>query len=382
MSGLRGVLVRRLEDLQAYRQAWDELAVVTRRPYCSPAWVLSWWQHVRPPQAALRTVVVLDGNDLVGVAPIFADLGVGGIVRHRLIGSSRRDFLVAPELEEEATDVVAGVLGASEPSPDVFMLEGVPTDRRWPQLLTQRWPARRMTLHRQFTQLAPIVSLNGRTYEEWLGSKSRNFRQGMRRRLRQLEVAGARISLTRDDSELSADLEAFARLHHQRWAARGGSGVLDERVQRMLEDCSRALIGQLRFRLWSIKAGDETISSHIFLSAGGETTYWLGGFDEQWGRLQPGIVTILAAIQHAFSVGDRRMDLGVGGQAYKYRFSDAEDHLDSTLLVRSGLKAPLARSQMLRARTRMALAERLPTSTKRRARHPLRLMTPWRRWST
>jgi hypothetical protein len=56
------VLVRRPEDVQAYRQAWDELAVVTRRPYCSPAWVLSWWQHVRPPQAALRTVAVLDGT--------------------------------------------------------------------------------------------------------------------------------------------------------------------------------------------------------------------------------------------------------------------------------------------------------------------------------
>jgi D-serine deaminase-like pyridoxal phosphate-dependent protein len=36
-----------------------------------------------------------------------------------------------------------------------------------------------------------------------------------RRRLRQLEVACARISLTRDDSELSADLEAFARLRDQ-----------------------------------------------------------------------------------------------------------------------------------------------------------------------
>jgi CelD/BcsL family acetyltransferase involved in cellulose biosynthesis len=372
VSGLRGVLVKRLEDLQAYRQAWDELAVVTRRPYCSPAWVLSWWQHVRPPQAALRTVLVLDGNDLVGVAPVFADLGIGGIVRHRLMGSSRRDFLIAPELEEEATDVVAGVLGASEPSPDVFMLEGVPTDRRWPQLLTQRWPAR-MTLHRQFTQPAPIASLEGRTYEEWLGSKSRNFRQGMRRRLRQLEVAGARVSLTRDDSELSADLEAFARLHHQRWAARGGSGVLDEHVQRMLEDCSRALIGQLRFRLWSIKAGSETISSHIFLSAGGETTYWLGGFDERWGRFQPAIVTIFAAIQHAFSVGDRRLDLGVGGQPYKYRFSDAADHLGWTLVVRSGLKAPLARSQMLRLRTRMKIAERLPPSVKRQLRRAVRL---------
>jgi CelD/BcsL family acetyltransferase involved in cellulose biosynthesis len=376
---LRGVLVDDMQVLDRYWHAWDKLAELNSRPYSSPAWALSWWRHVAPATAQLRTVLVFDGNDLVGIAPFFVDKGRSGLVRLRLLGSSRRDFLFAPELEEEATSVVAAILGASEPSPDVFILEGVPTDRRWPQLLTQRWPDRRMTIHRQFTQPAPIASLDGLTYEQWLESKSRNFRQGMRRRLRQLESAGAEIRLTRDDAEFSADLEAFARLHHQRWAARGGSGVLDERVQRMLEECSRALSGQLRFRLWSINAGNETISSHIFLSAGGETTYWLGGFDEQWGRLQPAIVTIFAAIEHAFSVGDRRFDLGIGGQPYKYRFSDIEDNLEWLLIVRSGLKAPLARSQMLRARTRIALAERLPASTKRRARHALGRMTPWRR---
>jgi CelD/BcsL family acetyltransferase involved in cellulose biosynthesis len=379
VSGLRGVLVDRLEDLEAYQQAWDELAVLNRKPYCSPAWVLSWWRHARPSRSALKTVVVLDGTDLVGVAPVFADRGVGGVVRHRLMGSSRRDFLVSPELEEEATRIVGAVLGTSEPTPDVFMLEGVPSDRRWPLLLTQAWPAGRLTTHRQFTQPAPIANLEGRSYDEWFGSKSRNFRQGMRRRVRQLEAAGARVRLTAADSELPGDLEAFARLHHQRWATRGGSGVLDEQVQRMLADSSRALIGHLRFRLWSIKVGGETISSHIFLSAGGETTYWLGGFDERWGRFQPAIVTIFAAIEHAFSVGDRRFDLGVGGQPYKYRFSDAEDHLEWTLLVRSGLKAPLARGQMLRLRTRMGLAERLPPSVKRQLRRAVSLATAGRR---
>jgi CelD/BcsL family acetyltransferase involved in cellulose biosynthesis len=379
MSGLRVVLVNRWEDLLLYRQAWDGLAVQLRRPYCAPEWVLSWWRHARPPDAVLKSVVVLAGHDLVGIAPVFADRGVGGIVRLRLMGSSRRDFLVSPDVEEEAVSMIVDALGTSEPSPDVFMLEGVPTDRRWPQLLLEAWPAGRMTWHPQFTQPAPIASLDGRTYEEWFGSKSSNFRQNMRRRSRQLEAAGAKLCLSLDESELSADLEAFARLHYQRWATHGGSRVLDQRVQRMLAAASRSLIGQLRFRLWSIKVGAETISSHVFLSAGGETTYWLGGFDERWGRLQPAILTILAAIRHAFSVGDHRFDLGVGGQPYKYRFSDTEDYLQWTLLVRSGLKAPLARSQMLRVRTRMALADRLRPSTKKRMSHALHLMTTWRR---
>ena len=381
VSPLRGVLVNRPAELHEYREAWDELAVLTGRPYCSPAWLLPWWQHARPEQAVLKMVLVLDGDDLVAVAPIFADLGFGGVVRHRLMGSTRRDLLVPAELEEEATDVVASLLGRSEPRADVLMLESVPADRRWPRLLSEGWRDGHMTMHHQLTQPAPVVSLHGHTYEEWFGSKSYHFRKSMRHQLRQLEAAGASIRLTQDGSELTADLEAFARLHHQRWAARGGSRALDERVQRMLADSARALIGQSRFRLWSINVGGEAISSLICLSAGGETAATLGGFDERWGQLQPAILTMLAAIEHAFSVGDRRFDLGGGGQSYKYRFSDIEDQLEWTLLVRSGLKAPLARSQLLPFRMRMKLAERLPPSIKWPLRRAIGLTTRARRHS-
>ncbi|MGH9195878.1 MAG: GNAT family N-acetyltransferase [Acidimicrobiia bacterium] len=379
---LRGVLIDDIEVLNRYWHAWDELAELNNLPYSSPDWVLSWWRHVAPATAQLRTVLVFDGMDLVGIAPFFVDRARSGLVRFRLLGSSRRDFVVGAELEREMTAIVAEQVSRNEPSPDLIMIEGVPNDRSWPRLLENAWPAGRMKLHRQFTQRAPNARLEGRTYDEWFRSKSHSFRKSMRRGLRQLEAVGGKISLTRDESELGRGLEAFTRLHHKRWKGRGGSRVLDDRVHRMLEDAAKALIGQLRFRIWSINIDGHTISSNIFLSAGGETAYWLGGFDEKWSDLQPSILTILAALEHGFTAGDSRLDLGAGAQPYKYRFSDSEDYLESLLIVRSGLKAPLARSQMLRARTRMALAERLPTSTKRRARHALRLMTPWRRWWT
>jgi CelD/BcsL family acetyltransferase involved in cellulose biosynthesis len=34
-----------LEDL---RPAWTDLAVANDRPYCTPAWMLSWWANVAP----------------------------------------------------------------------------------------------------------------------------------------------------------------------------------------------------------------------------------------------------------------------------------------------------------------------------------------------
>jgi CelD/BcsL family acetyltransferase involved in cellulose biosynthesis len=365
---LRGLLVDSIEALEAHQPAWDELAVLNRQPYSSPAWVLAWWRHVASRTAQLRTVLVFDGNDLVAVAPFFVDRGLGGLVRVRLLGSSRRDLVVATELQEEVTVIVSELLGGSEPSPDLIMLEGVPSDRIWPRFLTTTWPGGRLKPHRQYTQRVPTANIYGLTYDDWFRSKSHSFRGSMRRGLRKLEEAGARVSLTRDEAELAGDLEAFARLHHQRWESRGGSGVLDQRVQRMLVDASKALIGQDRFRLWSIKVGDSTISSNIFLSAGGETVYWLGGFDEAWSQFQPSILTILVALEHCFAAGDSRLDLGTGAQPYKLRFSDGEDHLEWTLLVRSGLKSPLARAQMLPRRTRMKLVEHIPPSVKRKLR--------------
>src|SRR6266540_887797 len=104
---LRGVLIDDIEMLEAHWHAWDELAEFNSLPYSSPAWVLSWWRHVAPATARLRTVLVFDGIDLVGIAPFFVDRGRTGLVRFRLLGSSRRDFVVGAELEKEMTAIVA-----------------------------------------------------------------------------------------------------------------------------------------------------------------------------------------------------------------------------------------------------------------------------------
>ena len=144
--------------------------------------------------------------------------------------------------------------------------------------------------------------------------------------------------------------------------------MLNRRVERMLEEAGKDLVHDQRARLWSIDVDGRPISSHLFLSAGGETSYWLGGFDENWARLQPSIVTILTAIEHAFSVGDVRFDLGTGGQDYKYRLATGEDPIDWTLLVPAGSRSALAHIQMLPERTRLAAARRLSPGAKRTIR--------------
>jgi hypothetical protein len=80
--------------------------------------------------------------------------------------------------------------------------------------------------------------------------------------------------------------------------------ILNDRVKRMLEDAASQLSCGDRFRLWLAEVKAEAIAAHIFLAAGGEVSYWLGGFAEAWAKQHPSMQTILAAIEHAWSAGE------------------------------------------------------------------------------
>jgi len=196
----------------------------------------------------------------------------------------------------------------------------------------------------------------------------------MRRGLKDVQKHGAAVRLTTDRQTLTPDLEAFARLHQLRWSARGGSAVLDARVERMLADAGAQLIEGGRFRLWSMQSapGGPAISSQLFLAAGGRVAYWLGGFDPDMTQIRkPAILTILAAVEHAFAIGDTRVDLGAGGQRYKYDFSQGTEAIDWILLIPPGRRSLFARAQLARLRVRIALAQRIPPRAKQIIRQAL-----------
>ena len=380
---LATITIERPEQAQAIWSQWDELAVLMSKPYCSPAWMMSWWEHVAPPGSLLRITAAFDGHDLVGVAPFFADRGPGGVTRLRLLGAGTcapLDVLARPGMERAVATVIARRLAEADPAPDVIMLEGVAGGSPWPELLRDVWPGRgSLSISRQFAQPAPFVELSGSTYDRWFGSKSSSSRRKLRHEIKMMQEQGATVRLSKTE-ELRRDLEAFADLHRARWRKRGGSGVLDGRVERMLAEVGTRLIEEGRFRLWSMDLDGRTISSHLFVVAGGEASYWLGGFDERESRIRrPGMLVIRSALEHAFSVGDRRLDLGPGGQPYKYEFTQTATSAEWILLIRRGRRSLLARAQLAPLRARIVIAQRLSPRAKRVVRRVLEWRPAWTR---
>jgi CelD/BcsL family acetyltransferase involved in cellulose biosynthesis len=375
VRGARVLRTEVLDDpdaLEPWLEAWDDLAVSTGHPFCAPAWMLAWWRHAVSEGARLRTILVLEGQDLAGIAPMYVQRAFGGLARYRVVAASRSyrtEPLAAPGRETEVARALTAALASTEPRPDLVTMEIIGAGSPWPAALADAWPGpSRPWAHRDRADVAPALRLEGRTFDQWFAGKSRNFRQQLRRAERQLGEKGAVPRMVTDPVELAGALEAFGRLHNERWEWRGGSRVLSGGVDRMLRDAGETLVPDGRFRLWMIEAGATPISAHLFLAAGGEVCYWLGGFDQAWAPFHPSLVTILAAIRDAFDRGDRRVDLGWGGQPYKYRFADGDDTLEWWTLVPRGRRYPSVRLRLAPRMAARSVAERLPETAKARVK--------------
>ena len=343
-------LITRAEDLGAYTDAWDVLAIAAQRPLGSPKWLMPWLRHAAPEGAQVRTVVLKEQDELVGIAPFIVQHGSMGRVDARLFGvpfTERREPFAKPGHEQELAEHTARLLAAEKTT--ILALEGIDVTSPWPDWLAGSYPgAMRPVIARRAVLDTPTLSLDGMTYDDWMQSKSGNFRSQMRRMRRQLTEEGGQVRMTTAGDDIERDVDAFMRLHLGRWEGKGGSGLAEIAMQGMLVDAANELLPEERFRLYLVELNGKPIGAGLFVAAGGEVAYFNGGFDEEYGKYKPTLQTILSVVEDAFARGEKRLDFGGGPQPYKLRFADGEAPLTWVNLRPRNARYPLTRAQLLR----------------------------------
>jgi CelD/BcsL family acetyltransferase involved in cellulose biosynthesis len=363
---LTAELVDDPRGLEPWAAAWDRLAAERGAPYCAPAWMLSCWRHTVSGKAELRTVIVRDGDELVGLAPYFVQLHRLGLAEYRVLGagvSHRIGPIARAGREDEVAAALAQTLGEADPGPSSFLLEGVDGAGPWPDLMRRSWPGRlRPSLRTTYTMHAPTLSLEG-DFEEWYESHSANFRQKMRQKRRQMEKRGGEIRMVTEPEEAQRVLDSMIRQHRERWSARGLEGSLQHGMEEHLRAVVPALLPEQRARLWSIFVDGEAVCTHVFFTAGREVASWGGGFEPEWASVSPAQLVILAAVEDAFRRQERRLDWGGGVLDYKLRFANGDDPVEWVALFPKNVRYPLTRAQLMPKAARLGarkLYRRLP----------------------
>ena len=363
----RTLVVEDEAELTPYLPAWDDLAVACERPFCAPAWLLAWWREGRAGDARLRVTLVLDGERLVGVAPLFAQVAYG-LTELRLLAagfSHRIGLLAEPGREQWVAAALAPALAAIEPTPASIVFEGIDAGDPWPDLLADAWPGRRPRQRIDATMEAPSLDL-GDSYEQWLESRARKFRKESRRNARRLEEAGVSERIGSDPEAVAALL----RLHEARWEERGGSDVGPE-AERVVAAAAREFGPDGRLQVILLEGPDGPVSAELLLRAGKTAAFWAGGFDPAWSKQAPGTQTMLVALKAAAESGVRVADLGGGDHPYKRRMADSSQPIVWRTLFPRGYRYWLIRLRLAPKHAKQLtrrLAGKLPKSLRERLR--------------
>lgn len=373
-TALRPLVIERTEELDPYLAAWDGLATAAGRPFCAPAWMLSWWREGRSGDARLRVVLVLDGDgELVGVGPFFAQVGPLRLAEYRLLGAGfchRIGPLARVGREREVAGALAHALATMTPAAASIVFEGIDATDPWPGLVADSWPGRRRPrLRTDVTMDAPAIALDG-AYEAWMARRERKFRKEARRTARRLEEDGVQGRIAADDAAIAALLQ----LHHARWQERGGSNVGDE-AQRVITGAAKALGDDGRLAVALLEGPDGPVAAELVLRAGESIVFWGGGFDPAWAKHAPGTQAMLLALEAAAAEGVGTADLGGGAHEYKWRLSDENRPLVWRTVFCPGRRYPLIRLRLAPKHVRFgarALARRLPAERQSQLRRLLR----------
>jgi CelD/BcsL family acetyltransferase involved in cellulose biosynthesis len=342
--------LERLDALEPARDDWRRLADAAGSPFSTYEWAETWWRHFGA-ERPLRIVRCADANGRVfAILPLF--LARSRPLRMlRFVGHGAADQLApvcAPEDAPAAAEALRAALAGPAGRWDVTIADRLPGEHDWPGLVGGRVL--------DLTP-SPVLEAGGASFEDWLRSRSKNFRDQVRRRERKLakshELA---FRLTDDTDRLDDDLSTLIRLHRERWGDASGSFEGDREA--FHRDFARVALERGWLRLWTLELDGRPAASWLGYRFGGAEWYYQAGRDPAFEKQAVGFVLMAHTVREALDDGMREYRLLLGGEGYKDRFANADRGLHTAMLGRGPLGSSVAAAAGVAA-SRPALRARL-----------------------
>jgi CelD/BcsL family acetyltransferase involved in cellulose biosynthesis len=332
---LRVELVREWSGLARHARAWNELlrASASDCVFLTWEWVDTWWQ-VYGDLFELHALVVLDGGELCGVAPLMLRRGAGPVGRpFRTLMYIGQEVDVTPEYldlfarrgreREVAAAVVGELCGRSDADTwEHLSLERVLTSSPFLPLLEQELRARGVAAARSSAELDSPYATLAPSWEQFLAARSSGFRRQHRNKRNRLERAGAlALRFAARDVGIAEALAHVVRLNRERWQEAGQS-FRSERYARFHQRfCERVEpLGWLALCL--LELDGKVIAGRYDYLYGDKLWCYQGGWDPAHKELNVGDNLIGMVIEWGIARGVREYDFLGGAAAYKDRWSD------------------------------------------------------------
>lgn len=342
-------------NLDDAREEWVQLALQTDSPFATWEWASAWWRHFGGAGETRLLRCERDGSRFA-IAPLYA-ARKGPLRILRFIGHGPGDVLgpvCAPADRGAAGEALLAALR-----------EGAAG--AWNVLLAERVPRGPLSAAIGGTILneeaCPELETEGRTWEEYLGSCSKNMREKLRRNTRKLEREHSlRFALCEEPDRLEAAMDTLFELHRRRW---GEDTEFASRASTAFHrDFAATALERGWLRLWTMEVDGKPVAAWHGFRLGGVESYYQSGRDPSFDRFSIGFLLLMRTIQAAFEDGLERYSFLRGDEAYKNRFADPDAEtggietraLGRGPLGRAGVRLGAAALRSRRVRNRVSAA--------------------------
>jgi CelD/BcsL family acetyltransferase involved in cellulose biosynthesis len=309
-------VIRTETEFAGLEREWDALVGGMPRPspFLTHAWISTWLRHYGPGREVFILVARRDGRLVAGL-PLVATRS-RWLRRLQFVGGSQSalaDLLLA-EGEEPAG--AALVERATRLPHDVADFYGLPGSSRLCELGSG--------LHLVERDEAPVLDLSA-PWETLYATKfpSRARREHRRRRRHLQELGDLEVTVTRGPAHLPAALEEAFRLHAMRRAGLpDGSGFTTPQGMAFHRDVIVGLAAADVARIVLMRLSGRAIAFHYSFAQARRMYVHCLGFDPEFARFSPGLLTTLDAIGFAAAEGLARVEFLGGAEPYKLELAD------------------------------------------------------------
>jgi CelD/BcsL family acetyltransferase involved in cellulose biosynthesis len=327
-------LLERIDDPESLRDEWSELAARSGNLFATPEWQLLWWEHFGCGRELLLTAGRDAGGRLETLLPFYAwrDRPLRIV---RVLGHGPGDEL--GPIGERAVTAPAFARWAESESFDVLIAQQLPGSG-WCEAV----PGARLMSQGG----SPVLTFDGLSWDALLASRSRNFREQVRRRARALEREhDVRYRLVTGPDDLRESLDTFFRLHELRHGPRS----IISRTEAFQRDFAATAAERGWLRLWLLEVDGRPVAAWLGFRYEGAECYYQAGRDPAFDSRSVAFVLLAHTIRAAIEDGAREYRFLRGDEPYKYRFANADPGLETVAVARGAAgRAALAALRVAR----------------------------------
>ncbi|MEZ5079021.1 MAG: GNAT family N-acetyltransferase [Solirubrobacterales bacterium] len=319
-------------DLESRRELWQRLARRSRNVFATWEWAQVWWRHfgggTEPAFAECRR----PGGEPFAILPLHT-VRRGPLRILRLLGHGPADVLGPVCDPADAAAAAAALRGALGRPGSASLLVG--------ERLSGGAVAAGLGGRLLLSEANPRLTVGGRSWEDFVSSRSRNLREKLRRSERRAgREHRVEYRLCESPEELEPDLDTLFRLHRARWGA-GTSFGAPANVA-FHRDLAAAFLATGRLRLWTMTLDGEPAACWYGFRFERIEAYYQAGRDPAYDRLSVGFLMLARTLQAAFEDGLESYAFLRGDEPYKERFADADDGLETRLVGKGPLGTAMA----------------------------------------